>query len=78
MLDAIMLMLHGMGSVDSGVETVLNEDTYRGFINLIQSVYGDHAADVVLSTFVKRDDGSYACVMESTDEAFELCLLGKG
>lgn len=78
MLDAIMLMLHGMGSVDSGVETVLNEDTYKGFINLIEGTYGNHAADVVKSTFVKRGNGSYACVMENTDEAFELCLTGAG
>lgn len=78
MFDAIMLMLHGLGSVDSGIETVLNEDTYSGFIALLRGVYGDHAADVVKSTFVKRDNGSYACIMESTDEAFELCLFGKG
>ena len=77
MLDAIMLVLHGLGSVDRGSETILNEDTYRGLISLLRVVYGDHAADVVKSTFVKRGDG-YVCVMESVDMAFELCLTGTG
>jgi hypothetical protein len=77
MFDAIMLMLHGLGSVDSGIETILNRDTYNGFIGLIHVVYGKHAADVVKSTFVKQGDG-YVCVMESADMAFELCLAGKG
>lgn len=71
MLDGIIMMLNGLGSVDSGVETVFNEDTYNGFMKLIESVYGKKAMELVRSTFVHRENGTYACVMDYTATDFE-------
>lgn len=80
MRKAIEQILAGLSSVETGVETVFNAETYRGFINLIDSVYGSEATRLVKSFFVKRDvEGkvSYTCPMEGVNEAFAEGLMGK-
>lgn len=77
MLDAICQMIRGFARVDDGVECVLNKEAYRGFIELIRNVYGNHAADVMGDQWT-LSDGRYTCPMEDTEEAFLLCLTGKG
>ena len=81
MLEAICRMLRGFGIADEGVECVLNDEAFFGFLGLIRTAYGDHACEVVRKFWTKREDDNgndiWVCI-EDAEEAFRLCLTGKG
>lgn len=75
MLEALCGILNGIGSVDDGVECVLNEQALNGLVKLIENVYGTHAADVVKAHFIERDN-RFTCPSENIEQAFRACLTG--
>lgn len=78
MLENICKFLEGLGNVDNGVESVLTETAYDGFVGLVRSVYGNNAAEVVGNLFTQREDGSLVCSVEEPVDAFLSCLNGIG
>ena len=77
MLQGLIKLLSGIGSVECGVECVLNAEAFEWLIELIKSVYGKYPAYIVHSAFIYRD-GKWTCPYESISESFETCLTGIG
>ena len=77
MLDAFCYLLADLGNADDGVECVLSGQAKDSFVELVRTVYGEHAAEVVGNFFCKREDGSWT-ICEDAEEAFRLCLTGVG
>ncbi len=78
MLESICMLLHGIASADEGVETILSPSAFNGLISMIDSLYGEHARKVVSNHFMKHPTGGYYCPCEDLEEAFRLCLTGRG
>lgn len=77
MLKALIKLLSGIGSVEHGVECVLNIEAFDGLLEMIEAIYGNHPAEVVRSAFICRE-GKWTCPYESIAESFEMCLTGNG
>lgn len=76
MLEAMCTLLRGLSYGDSDTPSKLTATAHKGLIDLIRSVYGQHAADTV-GEFFEWDTDGYVCTDEA-EKALMMCLEGRG
>lgn len=77
MLQLIGNLLDGLCNTD-GVQSILSQKAFESLMELIETVYGAHAAGVVREQFtIDPVNGSATCHYWNCRELFESCILQK-
>lgn len=70
-LEGFTELIHGLATVDEGVESVLSSVAFEGLLAVVYSLYGRVVGSRFESLFTQREDGSMVVCME--DAAAEFC-----
>lgn len=69
-LEGLAELLHGLATVDEGVESVLSSIAFDGLVAVMHSLYGHVVGSKVESMFTQREDGGMVIHMENAAEEF--------
>ena len=69
-LEGLVAMIHGLATVDEGVESVLNATAFDGLLAVVYSLYGRVIGSRFEAMFTQREDGSMVIHMEDAAAEF--------
>lgn len=69
-LEGLVELIHGLATVDEGVESVLTSIAFDGLVAVVQSLYGRVACSKFESLFTQREDGGMVVHMEDAAAEF--------
>ncbi len=69
-LEGLTELLHGLATVDEGVESVLSSIAFDGLVAVVCSLYGPVVGSKFESMFTQREDGGMVVHMEDAAAEF--------